>query len=57
MLAVTLATLSSDQDTDPLHLAAGDCAGLRLIPGATRSGKQKTPGFLKSLLRIQDSEE
>ena len=35
----------------------GDCAGLRLIPGATRSGKQKTPGFLKSLLRIQDSEE
>ena len=35
----------------------GDCAGLRLIPGATRSGKQKTPGFLKGLLRIQDSEE
>lgn len=35
----------------------GDCAGLRLIPGATRSGKQKTPGFLKKILRIEDKEE
>jgi len=36
---------------------AGDCAGLQLIPGATRNGKQKTPGFLKSLLRIQDNDD
>lgn len=35
----------------------GDCAGLRLIPGATRSGKQETPGWLKSLLRIDDKDD
>ena len=28
----------------------GDCAGLRLIPGATRSGKQETPALLKGVL-------
>lgn len=35
----------------------GDCAGLRLIPGATKSGKQVTPGWLKSLLRIEDKDD
>lgn len=35
----------------------GDCAGLRYIPGATKNGKQKTPGWLKSILRIEDKDD
>ena len=34
----------------------GDCAGLRLIPGATRSGKQQTPELLKGLLKTFDGQ-
>ena len=29
----------------------GDCSGLRLIPGMTRSGKQQTPEFLKGVIK------
>ena len=35
----------------------GDCSGLRLIPGMTRSGKQKTPEFLKKLLNSPEGQE
>ena len=31
------------------ELGVGDCAGLRLIPGATKSGVQKRPEFLEKL--------
>lgn len=32
------------------ELGVGDCAGLRLIPGATKSGVQKTPEWITKLL-------
>jgi len=32
------------------ELGIGDCAGLRLIPGATKSGVQKRPEWLDKLL-------
>ena len=32
------------------EMGVGDCAGLRLIPGATKSGIQKKPAWLESLL-------
>lgn len=31
------------------ELGVGDCAGLRLIPGATKSGLQKRPEWMESL--------
>lgn len=31
------------------ELGVGDCAGLRLIPGATKSGVQKTPEWITTL--------
>lgn len=47
------------------ELGIGDCGGLKLIPGATAGGKQKTPGWLGKLLgadpdklaAVQDSPE
>jgi len=38
------------------ELGVGDCAGLRLIPGATKSGVQETPEWVKSLSKIFDKE-
>lgn len=35
----------------------GDCAGLRLIPGATKRGLQKRPGWLNGLFGLKDDEE
>ena len=32
------------------ELGIGDCGGLKLIPGATTGGKQKTPGWIAKLL-------
>jgi hypothetical protein len=32
------------------ELGVGDCAGLRLIPGATKSGVQEKPQWLKNLV-------
>lgn len=32
------------------ELGVGDCAGLRLIPGATKSGVQKTPEWITKIL-------
>lgn len=32
------------------ELGVGDCAGLRLIPGATKSGVQEKPEWLKKLV-------
>lgn len=32
------------------ELGIGDCGGLKLIPGATAGGKQKTPGWLAKVL-------
>ena len=32
----------------------GDCSGLRLIPGMTKSGKQETPEFIKKMLNIPE---
>lgn len=32
------------------ELGVGDCAGLRLIPGATKSGVQEKPQWLKKLV-------
>lgn len=32
------------------EMGVGDCAGLRLIPGATKSGKQQTPEWLANIL-------
>lgn len=32
------------------ELGVGDCGGLRLIPGATKSGKQVAPEWLESLV-------
>ena len=37
------------------ELGVGDCAGLRLIPGATKSGKQKTPKLLAKLIGKEDA--
>lgn len=37
------------------ELGVGDCAGLRLIPGATKSGKQKTPRFLAKLIGKEEA--
>lgn len=31
------------------ELGVGDCAGLRLIPGATKAGVQKKPEWMESL--------
>ena len=38
------------------ELGIGDCGGLRLVPGATKSGKQKTPEFLSKLLGTEGKE-
>lgn len=35
------------------ELGIGDCGGLRLIPGMTKSGKQRTPQWLQDLLGVQ----
>ncbi|KAI8469481.1 MAG: hypothetical protein J3K34DRAFT_423741 [Monoraphidium minutum] len=35
------------------ELGVGDCGGLRLIPGMTESGKQKTPEWLAKLLGVE----
>lgn len=32
------------------ELGIGDCGGLKYIPGATKGGKQKTPGWLARLV-------
>jgi len=32
------------------EMGVGDCGGLRLIPGATSNGKQRTPDWLMKLL-------
>ena len=37
------------------ELGVGDCAGLRLIPGATKSGKQKTPKLLAKLIGKEEA--
>ncbi|KAL4438169.1 hypothetical protein ABPG77_010530 [Micractinium sp. CCAP 211/92] len=34
------------------ELGVGDCGGLRLIPGMTKSGVQKRPGWLDSILGL-----
>ena len=39
------------------ELGVGDCAGLRLIPGATKSGKQKTPKLLAKLIGKEEAIE
>jgi hypothetical protein len=31
------------------ELGVGDCAGLRLIPGATKTGVQKRPDWMESM--------
>lgn len=38
-------------------MGVGDCSGLRLIPGATKSGKQKTPKLLGKLLGKEEAIE
>lgn len=35
------------------ELGIGDCGGLRLIPGFTESGKQKTPEWLAKMLGME----
>jgi hypothetical protein len=37
-------------------MGVGDCAGLRFVPGATKSGKQKTPEFLSKILGTEGKE-
>jgi hypothetical protein len=37
-------------------MGVGDCAGLRLIPGMTDSGKQKMPAWLAEKLGVKDSD-
>ena len=32
------------------EMGVGDCSGLRLIPGATKSGIQKKPEWLEKLV-------
>lgn len=32
------------------ELGIGDCGGLKYVPGATKSGKQKTPGWLAKIV-------
>ena len=32
------------------ELGIGDCGGLKYVPGATKNGKQKTPGWLAKLI-------
>lgn len=39
------------------ELGVGDCAGLRLIPGATRSGVQKRPEILDKIAKKFSGEE
>eukprot|EP00892_Ulva_mutabilis_P010662 jgi/Ulvmu1/7969/UM004_0202.1 len=39
------------------ELGVGDCGGLRFIPGATKSGKQRTPEWLAKLLGIEPQSE
>jgi hypothetical protein len=39
------------------EMGVGDCAGLRLIPGATQSGVQKKPEWLKKLLGDDEASE
>eukprot|EP00884_Botryococcus_braunii_P016937 jgi/Botrbrau1/3927/Bobra.0365s0003.1 len=38
------------------EMGVGDCAGLRLIPGATKSGRQKTPGWLAKLFGSEEED-
>lgn len=38
------------------ELGIGDCGGLRLIPGMTKSGKQKTPTWLNGVLGVKDED-
>jgi hypothetical protein len=35
------------------ELGIGDCGGLRLIPGMTKSGKQETPEWLQKVLGVE----
>ena len=39
------------------EMGVGDCSGLRLIPGATKSGKQKTPKLLSKLIGKEEAIE
>lgn len=39
------------------ELGVGDCGGLRFIPGATKSGKQKTPDWLAKILGVEPQED
>lgn len=38
------------------ELGVGDCGGLRLIPGMTKSGVQERPGWLDSILGLGKEE-
>lgn len=38
------------------ELGIGDCGGLRLIPGMTKSGKQKTPDWLNKFLGVKEED-
>jgi hypothetical protein len=38
------------------EMGVGDCGGLRYIPGATKSGKQVTPGWLYNLLGVEEKQ-
>ena len=38
------------------ELGVGDCAGLRLIPGATKSGRQKPPKALMDAFGLTDDD-
>ncbi|KAK9830416.1 hypothetical protein WJX72_011646 [[Myrmecia] bisecta] len=39
------------------EMGVGDCAGLQLIPGMTKNGKQKTPGWLAKVLGKGEAEK
>lgn len=38
------------------ELGVGDCGGLRLIPGMTKSGVQKRPEWMNSLFGMEEQE-
>jgi len=38
------------------EIGIGDCGGLRLIPGMTKSGKQKTPDWLNKFLGVKEED-
>lgn len=38
------------------EMGIGDCGGLQLIPGMTKSGKQKTPNWLNKVLGVKEED-